>query len=409
MKTPFLRTCLVAGVILACTSGCTASTDTTYDPYGAEGAEPGPGGKADDFGEGSCASLEDDPYVLTGVSQGGKNEGKCLDTTIFRAARSLRGNAYVEAASAYGFAGAQHALEASGDSSLASANYALVANVKHDGEFWVAEVPLVAGSIESAYYLVEEFEIPVAENLPPQLKELLETYLPEEAARMDDGGNYTAAHGMLRITFHDSTPVLLRPQFPSEPSRTTSFHELVLSVHAVAHVPGEYDPAEGMKDAYGTARGVYSLKEKVDVSIGQLGNTIRQWKVDLDGNTIRKVLTAYLARSTERGLQDPYNTMTRNCGSELFETMESVLGRRAGFDVRGVESIDEIPTALIFPTLGRNYPKYAEQGLVGLQVLPLHPGEQPDSLGRVTPDQIPGAYRMPTLNQQVQDQTVRLD
>jgi hypothetical protein len=400
---------MVVGFVLASSAGCAVSTSDTLDSHGAEGAEPGPGGKADDFGGGSCASLEDDPYVLTGVSQGGKNEGKCLDTTIFRAARSLRGNAYVEAASAYGFPGAQHALEASGDSSLASTNYAIVANVKHDGEFWVAELPLVAGSIESVYYLIEEFEIPVAENLPPQLEELLATYLPEEAARLKENGNYTAAHGMLRITFRDGTPVLLLPQFPADPSRTASFRELVLSVHAVSHVPGEYDPMEGTKDAYGTARGVYSLKEKVDVSIGQLGNTIRQWKVDLDGNTIRKVLTAYLARSTERGLQDPYNTVTRNCGSELFETMEGVLGRRAGFDVRSLESIDEIPESLIFPTLGRNYPKYAEQGLVGLQVLPLNPGEQPSSRGQVTPDQIPEAYRMPTLNQQVQDGTVRLD
>lgn len=400
----------VLGVgLLACAAGCAVSSspaddsaDNT-DPQGEYG-----GGKADNASS-SCADLEEDPYVFAGVSMGGKNKGQCLDTTIFRAARNLKGSAYADAANRYDFAGAGHALETSGDASLASSNYALVANVKHNGGFWVAEIPLMANSIESVYYQVEEFKIPVAEKLPQQLKDLIATYLPEEAKQLEENGTYTAAHGMLRITFRENTPVKVKSQFPADPSRADSFHELVLSVHAVAHVPGEYDPAQGMLDAYGTARGLYSLKEKVDSSVFRLGNTIKQWRVDLDSNTIRKVLVAYLTKSTERGLQDPYNTVTRNCGSELFESMEGVLGRSAGYDVRNIDSLDDIPESLIFPTLGRNYPKYAEQGLVGLKVLPLIDGEQPDALGRVTPDQIEGSYRIPTLNEQVEKGTVRLD
>lgn len=405
---PFSLGAAAAVCFLLGAAGCAVSTDDSdggADPQ----ASDGPGGKADDFGS-SCAALEQDSYVIAGVSQGGKNKGKCLDTTIFRAAKSLRGNAYVDAATRYDFASAQNALNATDDPTLASSNYALVANIKHAGEFWVGEIPLVANSIADVYYLIEEFEIPVAENLPPQLSELLETYLPDEAARLKENGTYTAAHGMLRLTFRDASPVVLKPQFPADPSRTETIHELVLSVHAVSHVPGEYDPAQGMVDAYGTARGVYSLREKADVSIGELGNNIRQWRVNLDSNSIRKVLSTYLARSTERGLQDPYNTVKRNCGSELFETMEDVLGRSAGFDVRDLESLDQIqPETLIFPTLGRNYPKYAEQGLVGLKVLPLVDGEQPDGQGRVRPDQIDWDYHVPTLNEQVADGSARLD
>ncbi|MBW2525068.1 MAG: hypothetical protein JRI23_12875, partial [Deltaproteobacteria bacterium] len=107
---------------------------------------------------------------------------------------------------------------------------------------------------------------------------------------------------------------------------------------------------------------------------------------------------------------DAYNTATRNCGSELFESLEDALGRRAGFEVRDLDSVDQIQhQSLIFPTLGRHYPKHAEQGLVGLGILPLVPGEQPNEYGRVTDDQIAPDYHAPTLNDQAAAGTLRLD
>ncbi|MBW2527584.1 MAG: hypothetical protein JRI23_25605, partial [Deltaproteobacteria bacterium] len=329
----------LAAQLLAFGAGCSVGATGIDESDLSEG--PGAsGGKADGTAA-ECAALEQDPYVVTGVVQGGEDQGACLDTTMFRAVRLLRDADYVDAAYRYDFAGAQQALAATGNPELAASHYALAANVKHAGEFWVAEIPLMAGSMHDAYYLIEEFELKVVENLPPVMVDLLEQFLPEELAELQQAP-FTAAHGMFRFSFQDGSPVVVKPQFPADPTRRDSFHELVLSVHAVSNVAGEYDPVEGMQDAYGTARGVYSVREKVDMSIGQLGNTIRQWRVELDSNTMRRILLAYLSRSTDHGLDDAYNTATRNCGSELFESLEDALGRRAGFEVRDLDSVDQI-------------------------------------------------------------------
>jgi hypothetical protein len=390
-------------------SGCVVSSDEDdRDRVSDEQAPPGfAGGKADD---GSVSCAEQDPYVLTGVAAGGPNQGKCLDTTVYRAVRSLRGTEYVDAASRYEFDHAKQALAETGDALLASSRYALVANIRHGGEYWVAEIPLLSGVVTDVSYLVEEFGVPLPENMPPALMDLIEHYLPEEAEVMKSTGKYTAAHGMIRITLRDGSPAVLRRQFPADPSRTATVHELLLSVHGVSHVPGEYDIGLGMQDAFGTARGIFSLQERVDDAIGRQGNTIRQWRMALDDQTTRDVLMAYVDRSTDRGVSDPYNLFVRNCGSELFEALEETLGRTVGYDVRDLESIDEItPGSLVFPTLGRNYPKHAEQALVALQVLPLREGESPNAYGRVTHDQIEPEYRLPTLNEQVEAGAVRFD
>ncbi len=345
-----------------------------------------------------CYQKEADPFVIVGISQGGKNAGKCIDTTVFRAVKPLYGNEYLDIAHKFGFTRTLAALEelSGGDKSkestfvsLAQLQYKIVANVKHQGKFWIAEIPLRT-NMKNTAFLIEEFKIPVAEQLPQDLLELLQSYFPDEYSQIiDSHGDYTAAHGMLRMTFDNEAPVVLKQQYPQDPTQTEEIHELVLSVHAAGHVAGEYDPIEGNKNAYATVYGLFSLQEKVSTSVCSYKNRVRQLKLKIDPWQMKSVLTRYLERSAGQ-MNVPYNTVLRNCGSELFEIFDYV----KGFD-RNKEK--KIPYSLI----GRQYPKYAQFALVTRGLLPLIEGEHPTPLGKISDSQIDGNYRMETLNQQV--------
>lgn len=118
-----------------------------------------------------CQRLESDPYVIAGAARGGANKGMCLETTLFRAARRLVGKDYREAAAAYRFARTSAALASYAGSveqatSFAQLRTLLVANVRHRGTFWVAEIPVVQDSVKGSTFQIEEFIIPLAGKLP---------------------------------------------------------------------------------------------------------------------------------------------------------------------------------------------------------------------------------------------------
>lgn len=306
-----------------------------------------------------------DPFALTGVNP---KTGECVDLGEFRVVNFLEGRpgiGYLSETRSYDAFAARYGFR-TGVPSFASAP--MVANLKHDGRFWLAQLDLRA--VQAVYFQVEEFKItaarerltdPAVQGLlragaaelerhaaaaPAELRSEVERSLRE----LLDTGVYTAAHGQLRLDF--AHPVPLASQ--EDPARRTAVSSVVLSIHAVAK---RYDPVEGMRDVYPLALGAFSAQEKYRSSVTGQGNVFRQYRLNLSRQELTELVTLYLREAERFYRERPYNTFSANCGSIWFETGD------AAFMLR--ERPDAVARARRDPAaaLGLSYPKYAQHAL----------------------------------------------
>jgi hypothetical protein len=329
-------------------------------------------------------------FVIEGTVLGGARAGEAIDTERFRVANLLTGTARTEAIDSYGFTRSKEGIATH-----------VAANLRHNGGFHVAEIPASDDAIEGVTFQVEEFQIPVGEevkklfdqrlHLNPELRTILDQYGHLLPAQDVEDTKYTAAHGMIRITFKDDSPVILRPQDGGKAGEPTAIHEIVLSVHAVGTPEDEYDPIKGLANAYASAWCLFSLQEKVDAVVGDLRNHVRQYGLDLPADAAAAFLRRYLERATEQGLEVPYNTVRRNCGSELFTVLDEILHHG---------SADREAMNQPLARLGQYYPKYAENALHARGVLPLKTGLACDEWGGVRDADIAPGFARKTLNEE---------
>jgi hypothetical protein len=278
----------------------------------------------------------------------------------------------------------------------AQQEYQLVANLKHGETLWVAQIP-TQRKVTRTIFQVSEFVIPfnkALEAVPPDVLSKIEDFAKTNAAAAKDleelkAGRYTAAHGQLRLQFSEAVQLV----DPNNVEHRSSLSEIVLSVHAVSPgiAPDTYDPLKGLQNEYGTALGVYSLDDKVNQAItrhvqeGKDPSRVRQYLLTISPEAIDAALKAYFAKARSVFEKLPYNTLTRNCGSEIFEVLDQV----TGFDKSRDDALS---------TLGRQYPKYAQFGLLKRGLVSLKTGEQTDALGMFRDDQL--STPLPTLNKE---------
>lgn len=338
------------------------------------------------------AACQGDEFALPGFNKA--NPQECLDVTSYRALRLFDDKAeYERIATRFGLRQALARLRQSGVEA-AQAEYKLAANFKHEGEFWVAQIP-TRGKVLRTIFQVSEFRLAFSrafDALSPEVRNELDALserVPFVKTELDRirSGYYTAAHGQLRMTF--SEPILLASH--ANPQKQTSLNELVLSVHAVSpgSVPDSYDPIRGMGNSYGTSMGLYSVADKIEqaigrhVAAGRQPSRVRQYLLSLESDKVDLVISRYLSNARSVWENVSYNTVTRNCGSEIFEVFDQVLGLNS----RGNQGL---------ALLGRQYPKYAQFALAKHGLLTFKSGEEPDANGFFRDDQL--AVPLPSLN-----------
>jgi hypothetical protein len=334
-------------------------------------------------------------FALRGFNQA--KPPQCLDVSNYPTLRYFTDLAeYTQIANRFRLSGALRSIHSKGVAE-AQKEYALVANFKHDKKYWVAQIPTTEKGTRSVFQ-VSEFRIPVGNKVlnavPPATLEKIET-LAKQNPLIAKGlaelksGNYTAAHGQLRIAF--SEPILL--SYEKDPTVQTQLNEIVLSVHAVSPgiTPDTYDPIKGLGNEYGTATGVYSLEDKTYQAIarhvqnGKEPSLVRQYEITLSPRQIDQVLRTYFIRAKHAWETTPYNTLSRNCGSEIFEVLDEVLGFKSDSEKA-------------ISALGRQYPKYAQFAIHTRNLLTLKPGEKLDEFGGFRDEQI--ANPSPSLNKE---------
>jgi hypothetical protein len=314
---------------------------------------------------GECPSP--DPLAIPGVNT---KTGKCVDLTQFRVANHLEGNregGYLAASASYNAFAAAHGFKTNVSKFQ---RYPMVANVKHEGKFWIAQLDLE--NVQKAYFQVEEFKMAIpkeklqsdpaleklfngamvlAEKEIPNLQpEQLRNDVQAAVSKARATGEYTAAHGQFRIDFKAPIPLALQ----SNPKIRTTIKSAVLSVHAVAE---KYDPVAGLQGEYPLALGVFSAQEKFEGSVLKAKNNFRQYQVNIAGDDLVEFVNLYLKNAPQIFRTRDYNTFDANCGNVLFETAESAFFAKKHPEI--MAQMKQHSAA----SFGRGYPKYAQYAL----------------------------------------------
>jgi len=261
-----LPRCLVA--LTVAVAGCGELADAPS----ADGTEAS-GGKADSAGDPpGCVFDDSDPFEPRERIPTGPNKGRCYDT------RQIRPVVRLDAAEAalYGGPGVDELV---------------LANVFHDGTFWVAHVP--RSDVENVVFQLEYFPAIVP-----------------------------AGHTQMRIRFRADAPVRLFGQTVENAGETHTLRDLVLSVEAVGQPGYRYDIVRGVLDNFGTAYRVTSLAAKLDHMVVQNNRTVEQWELATTPDERRRLVETYAQDSETRGMQTMYNTLFVNCTNEAIRILD---------------------------------------------------------------------------------------
>jgi hypothetical protein len=214
----------------------------------------------------------------------------------------------------------------------------LIANFRHDGRFWIARVP--ADAVEEVIFQVEHF---------PNGKPL-----------------EVGSHNQLRFVMKPGRELTLVPQVPGDSSAPVKLRDFIYSAEAI-HAEGAkpFDPAsagdllKGTFGEYGMVYRAVSVEEKLGAMIDGEGrpHPIEQHRLKLEDADRQKLLRAFLADGSEAGLSRTFNTMTRNCTTELVHVFDAELdyGRWRNFGATVLPG--NVPQA------GRKY--MGRRGLIG--------------------------------------------
>ncbi|QJB25250.1 DUF4105 domain-containing protein [Limnospira fusiformis SAG 85.79] len=167
-----------------------------------------------------------------------------------------------------------------------------VANVSHQNQFWVAKI--LPNSVAEVIY---QLEYP-----------------------------FPASHAQLRFRFSPGSEVVLIPQIPGSPQSPVQLKDLIFSVEAVAVVGGNFDLVAGFFDNFAIAYRLVSLESRVQRMIIQDGHKVQQIQLNLTPTQRNQLLLNAITKSHQAGLTQMYNSLSRNCTTEVFRIIDQTIG-----------------------------------------------------------------------------------
>jgi hypothetical protein len=163
----------------------------------------------------------------------------------------------------------------------------VVANVLHEGQFWIARIP--NGAVRDIFFQKEVFPAVVP-----------------------------AAHTQLRFRFKDGHEAELFPQYEGTTPPDRFLGDLVFSVDAV-QVPGDvFDVWRGLWNHFGLALRLVSLKEVYYRSVYGRGHTVEQIRLVLGDEAKQAAFREALRRADRARMDVMYNTVRESCTTNAF-------------------------------------------------------------------------------------------
>ncbi|BAI92486.1 hypothetical protein NIES39_L03290 [Arthrospira platensis NIES-39] len=188
-----------------------------------------------------------------------------------------------------------------------------VANVSHQNQFWVAQI--LPNSVAEVIYQLENFPSPIP-----------------------------AAHTQLRFRFSPGSEVLLIPQIPGSHQSPVKLQDLIFSVEAVAVVGGNFDLVAGFFDNFAIAYRLVSLESRVQRMIIEDGHQVQQIQLNLTPAQKNQLLLNAITKSQQAGLTQMYNTLNRNCTTEVFRIIDQTIGYHSAPNSGSQEIFINAPT-----------------------------------------------------------------
>ena len=109
------------------------------------------------------------------------------------------------------------------------------------------------------------------------------------------------------------------------------FSDLLLSIEAVGEEGYQYGLLEGAENHFALVYHAINQDDKVKSSINEEHNTINQWAFNFSRQQGIEFLNRFIARSEKKGLNEMYNTITKNCTNELFRTLNAMAEKPSHF------------------------------------------------------------------------------
>lgn len=227
-----------------------------------------------------CA-VPNDPYSPSGVINKGPLKGKCLQLDKKRSFRLVTKEEAV--------------LRIPEADIAAHPNATFIANIKHEGSFWIGMFP-EGQRIEEIRYLFEPFA--------PEL---------------------LFAHAMLRVSFQPEFGPVLYPQtdLHLEPTKLSN---LIVSATFLATVGAKpFNITTLFKDEYALVHQMLSLEEELNDSVVRLGHVVQQHPLNFSRTESNNFWKQMLNDFHDPEMTESYHLLNRNCIYPIFDSFYKFL------------------------------------------------------------------------------------
>ena len=173
----------------------------------------------------------------------------------------------------------------------------LVANVYHDGKFWIARVP--ADSVQDVIYQ------------------------REHCGKL---GPIDGDHAQVRFVMKPGKEVTLVPQTRGDTSDPIQESDFVFTCEG-SGVPGtDWDLGHAALDHFVICYRLLPTSDKRQAMTenGKL-HPVDQWSLNLSDSDKQRVFASAMQEGTNAGLGNMYNTLTRNCTTEAVAALDAVI------------------------------------------------------------------------------------
>ncbi len=212
-----------------------------------------------------------DRFEPSGVVPAGPFAGRRIDTSFTRSLKLLD----PEEAASFGPAPGER----------------LVANVLHEGRFWIARIPT-----ESLAEVIYQYE-----DVPGGL-----------------------GHGQIRLLFSSQVPLI--PQVPSRDSTPRAVSDLTFTADGTPPVGVDRPAGHWPLEQYPIAYRLMSTAAKVRIMTDAKGmHRVRQYRIEADRAAKERVLDEILRVGTGAGTRRMFNLIVRNCTNESIGILDRTL------------------------------------------------------------------------------------
>lgn len=248
----------------------------------------------------ACIADIHDPYSKGVSMPSGPHEGQCIDTAAKRAV-SILGH---------------------------DRTGLLISNFRHENQFWNAWIPV--HSVESVEFVIVDLDAKKLSSL-----------------------GIDVFHNHLRFHIKKNSPILLKSQSTSGPTKQTTVDDVIISLNYMAPKGVEYNPIKGLNSKqYLSALQVYSMHDEAYSRFVKQKKNVFAIKLNLNESQGWRTLLTGIIRSSNLQYSVPYQSWNSNCTLEVFNILDQTLFPYYSENVKPFEfSIWDIQDANFVPAL----------------------------------------------------------